>query len=91
MDKLTDTAVPAIERKCGSPFNSASSPEELFHRISFLKVISGPWHLNITFSAYQLLISQQMLSTGIAKPWKKKTDNVVKQIIEITHAASIIP
>ena len=81
MDKLTDTAVSVVERKNSCSFNLASTPKELFYRISSLKVISGPGYLDITFSAYKLLISQQMLPTCIAKPGKKKTYKVVKQII----------
>ena len=33
-----------------------------------------------------------MVATGIAKPWKEKTNEIVPQIIHVIHAASrIIP
>lgn len=81
MDQLTDTAVPVVERKNSCSFYLTSTPKELFYRISFLKMISVSGYLDITFSAYKFLISQQMLPTCIAKPGKKKTYKIVKQII----------
>jgi hypothetical protein len=53
-------------------------------------MIICPWNRYITACTYQILISEEMAATGIAKPRKKKTDEIVPQIIEITHAASRI-
>jgi hypothetical protein len=53
-------------------------------------VIICPGNRNITACTYQAFISEKMIATGIAKPRKKKTDEIVPQIIEITHAASRI-
>jgi hypothetical protein len=50
-------------------------------------MVIGSGNNNIALSADKILIPKQMISTGIAKPGKKKTDKIVPQIIDVTHAA----
>ena len=71
-------------------FQSGIFPRKLCNRIIRFKMIIGPGNNHITFSADKIFISKQMISTGIAKPGKEKTDKIVPQIIQVTHAASRI-
>jgi hypothetical protein len=50
-------------------------------------MIVGPGYNNITLCTDKCLISKQMITTTITKPWKEKTDKIVPQIIKVTHAA----
>jgi hypothetical protein len=47
----------------------------------------GAWNNNIAFCADKIFISEQMISTSIAKPGKEKTNKIIPQIINVTHAA----
>jgi hypothetical protein len=40
-------------------------------------VIIRPGNKDIAFRADQLFIPEKMITTGIAKPWKEKTDYIV--------------
>jgi len=50
-------------------------------------MIIGPGNNNIALGTYKIFIPHKMIPTGIAKPGKKKTDKIVPQIINVTHAA----
>jgi hypothetical protein len=50
-------------------------------------MIIGSWNNNIALGTYKIFIPKQVITTGIAEPGKKKTDKIVPQIINVTHAA----
>jgi hypothetical protein len=50
-------------------------------------VIICTWNENKTFSAYNILIPQQMIAAAITYTWKEKTQEVIPQIIKPFHAA----
>jgi hypothetical protein len=42
---------------------------------------------DMTLSTNEIFISQEMVTTAVAKPGKQNTDNIVPEIIQIIHAA----
>ena len=77
MDHSPDTAALIVKRKCCSPFDPASSPENLFQRVIDLFMVSGSWYNHITFGTYQSLIPEKMVPTAIAEPWKQQAYKVI--------------
>jgi hypothetical protein len=62
----------------------------LSYRIIINVVKISPWDNNITFCADKVFISKKVITTCIAKPWKKEADKIIPKIVDITHAASRI-
>jgi hypothetical protein len=87
MNEVPYSASPVIIRKCGSSFNFTSSPEKLLNRVFPVLMIICARNDNITFSADNILIPQQMVATAITYTWKEETQEVIPQIIKPFHAA----
>jgi hypothetical protein len=87
-----DPAVAGIIRECCSPLYQASAPEELFNRIVGVQMEAGSGYKHITLSAYDFFVPQELIATTMAKPGKKKTYDVIPQIVQVIHAAGrIVP
>ena len=52
-----------------------------------MKVCPGNSH--IAFSANKVFIPHKVVSAAIAEPGEKKTNEVVPQIVNVTHAAML--
>jgi hypothetical protein len=53
-------------------------------------MVPGSWNLYKTLRTDKCFISHQVVAAAIAKPGKKETNEIVPQIIKVTHAASRI-
>ena len=90
MNQVPDAASLIIKGECCSFFYHTSSPKEPGNRVVFFNMIFSPGDDNVTLGTNKVFVSNQMISTCIAKPGKEKTYKIVPQIIKVTHAASRI-
>jgi phosphoribosyl-dephospho-CoA transferase len=52
-------------------------------------VVVCPGYSHVTLGADKVFIPQKMVSATIAEPGEKKTNEVVPQIVKVTHAAML--